>query len=129
MSAQPEDQVLVPVDRAEIVHQVLRREVNERISALPRKRANPEAAEVNVCCECVRGSCVGRVVLTVAEYEAIRRFPTRFVVKEGHEVAGGERIVGEGAGYVVVEKGGPEGLYAVGTDPRRRSLRRLRPTA
>ena len=64
--------------------------------------------------------------MTAAEYEAVRRFPTRFFVKEGHEVAGGERVVGESEGYVVVEKIGAEGLRAVAIDPRRRAGRKQR---
>jgi hypothetical protein len=61
--------------------------------------------------------------MTVAEYELVRRFSTRFFVKEGHEVAEEERVVAESDGYVVVETSGRSGLFAVGADPRRRSHR------
>jgi hypothetical protein len=123
MSAQPKDAFVDDVlDDDDVVQQALRREVNERTRAFV---ADGQGADgtVDVGCECARRSCTGRVAITVAEYEAIRRFPTRFLVKEGHEVNEGERVVGESVGYVVVEKSGRQGLYAVGVDPRRRGLR------
>jgi hypothetical protein len=127
VSAQPQEFAGSPVGghRVGITHQALRREVNERISSLNDGSWIAEPGLVDVCCECVRRDCTGRVAMTVSEYEAVRRFPTRFLVKEGHEVSGEERVVAEAAGYVVVERSGREGLYAVGTDPRRRVLRKI----
>lgn len=110
-------------DGADVVHQALRREVNERISSLNDQQRIAGLETMDVCCECVQRNCTGRVVMTAAEYEAVRRFPNRFVIKEGHEVARGERVVADATGYVVVEKDGRDGLYAVGTDPRRRVSR------
>ena len=42
--------------------------------------------------------------MSLREYEAVRLHPTRFVVKEGHEVADVVRVVGYGTGYVVVAR-------------------------
>jgi hypothetical protein len=130
MSAQPK--VEHPPDRwagdgATVVHQALRREVNESISALNHGFQIAEPELIDVMCECIHMKCTASVSMTVAAYEGLRRFPTHFVVKEGHEVATGERMVSEAAGYVVVEKSGPEGIFAVGADPRRR--RHLREAA
>jgi hypothetical protein len=68
--------------------------------------------------------CEARVELTGSAYELVRRFPNRFLVKEGHEAASDERVVTEAETYVVVEKSGRGGLYAVAADPRRRRQRR-----
>ena len=79
-----------------------------------------EAESIEVMCECVRGNCTASIQMTVRAYEAVRRFPTRFFIKGGHEVAAEERVVAEAADYVVIEAFGREGLYAVRADPRRR---------
>jgi hypothetical protein len=59
---------------------------------------------VEVRCECGRSSCSGQVVMSLGEYEAVRLHPTRFVIKEGHDVSDVVRVVDYGAGYVVVAK-------------------------
>jgi hypothetical protein len=55
-------------------------------------------------CECGRSNCSGNIVLSLQEYEAVRQHPTWFLIKEGHEVADVVRVVGYGAGHVVVAK-------------------------
>jgi hypothetical protein len=42
---------------------------------------------VEVMCECGRSDCTGEIMLSLKEYEAVRLHPTRFLLKEGHEVA------------------------------------------
>lgn len=103
-----------------VVQQALRRDVNERLVMNDGVGAEER---VDVMCECVHPDCAARVALTVSEYEAVRRFPNRFLVKAGHEVAEDERVVAVSDGHVVVEKIGRGGLYAVGADPRRRGVR------
>jgi hypothetical protein len=129
MSTQPH-QAVPHEDRdlREVVHQALRREANEHAtrarSSLHVAGADDAADEaLDVLCECVRPGCDGHVVLARAEYELVRRFPSRFLVKSGHEVSERERVVGQADGHVVVEKIGRAGVYAVGIDPRRRSTR------
>jgi hypothetical protein len=107
-----------------VVHQALRREVNEHISALSASFGVTEPETIDVFCECVRAQCAGLITMTVGEYELVRRFPTRFFVKVGHEVAEEERVVSESDGYVVIEARGREGVYAVSADPRSRYRRR-----
>jgi hypothetical protein len=58
---------------------------------------------VEILCECGHSSCSGRIVVTLREYERVRRHPTRFFVRAGHEVPGRQRVVGQGTDYVVVE--------------------------
>lgn len=99
--------------------QLLFRELNEQL----RKLAG--GGDVDVVCECVNGSCFDRLVVRLDEYEAVRRFPTRFVVKEGHVAHDVERAVESHDGYVVVEKSGADAEHAIMLDPRRKASRRL----
>jgi hypothetical protein len=62
-------------------------------------RAPPQYVEVG--CECGL-NCTGDIVMSLDEYQAVRLHPTRFLIKEGHEVADVVRVVGYGTGYVVV---------------------------
>ena len=58
-------------------------------------------------CECGEKSCLARVVLTSAEYEAVRSHPARFFVVPGHEdVTAGEVVVEQHDRFTVVEKQG-----------------------
>ena len=84
MSVQPKEDEIAGT--TEVVHQALRREVNERISALSATFAVTEPETIDVICECVRVECAARITMTVAEYELVRRFPTRFFVRAGHDV-------------------------------------------
>jgi hypothetical protein len=59
---------------------------------------------VEVMCECGHSNCTGNVVMSLREYEAVRRYPMRFLIKEGHEIPDVVRVVGYGTGYVVVAK-------------------------
>jgi hypothetical protein len=59
---------------------------------------------VEVRCECGHSNCNGEITIPLQEYEAVRLHPTRFLIKEGHEVADVVRVVGYGTGYVVVAK-------------------------
>ena len=59
---------------------------------------------VEVMCECAHSNCTGKIVMSLREYEAVRLHPTRFVIKEGHEVADVVWVVGYGTGYVVVAR-------------------------
>jgi hypothetical protein len=70
----------------------------------------PPSQIVEVLCECGQSSCTGRIVLSVSAYETIRRSPTRFLIKEGHEVSEFDRVVDYGMGYVVVAKDRCESL-------------------
>ena len=64
--------------------------------------APPQLVEVR--CECGHSNCTGDIVMSLDEYEAVRLHPTRFLIKEGHEVADVVRVVDYGTGYVVVAK-------------------------
>ncbi len=129
MSVQPQDAWVEEArfESESVVHQTLRREVNEQIRKLGPGLDGGQADSIDVVCECGYSACTGRLTLSVSEYEAVRRFPTRFLVKAGHEVSEFERVVAESDSYVVVEKRGRGGSYAVRVDPRRRSRHRRSP--
>jgi len=122
MSAQLNDEVIDAVTpRPDVVHQALRREVNERARIVDDGHAGGRDA-MHVMCECGHSSCTRLISMTIAEYESVRRFPTRFFVSEGHAISDGDRVVASLGRYVVTEKSGSEALYAVGADPRTRGL-------
>jgi hypothetical protein len=98
-------------------HQMLRREVNERITKLA--NGNNLRDQIDVFCECGRDECAERLSVSTSDYERVRRFSTHFIVLEGHDVLQSERVVDECDGFVVVEKAGSAGIYAVRVDPRR----------
>lgn len=100
--------------------QILFRRLNEEIRSI----AGEE--DLVVMCECVNDACVERLVVPVEVYEAVRRFPTRFLVKDGHVAVDAERSVEEHDGVVVVEKTGAGAEDAIVLDPRRPKARRLR---
>lgn len=91
------------------------RDVNERIVELGN---GFDVAETEFVCECADSSCTSRLVASLAEYEAIRANPQRFLVLPGHERADVERVVENRDRYLVVEKFGEAGEIAEQTDPR-----------
>ena len=99
-------------------NQSLFRDVNERIEELSEK---VEArAMVHFVCECAFKDCVARLEMSHGEYEVLRRVPTHFAVKHGHEIEAVEETVDYTNRYVVVEKLGVGALRALKLDPRRR---------
>ena len=70
-------------------------------------------------CECGEKSCLTRVELTPAEYEAVRAHPARFFVIPGHEdLTAGEVVVEQHARFTLVEKQGEERELVERADPR-----------
>jgi hypothetical protein len=70
-------------------------------------------------CECGDESCLARVVLTRAEYAAVRAHPSRFFVVPGHEdLTAGEEVVGQHDRYTLVEKQGEQREIVERRDPR-----------
>ncbi|HSB40007.1 MAG TPA: hypothetical protein VLD13_13035 [Gaiellaceae bacterium] len=71
------------------------------------KAAGGRVEKVPYLCECGEKSCLARVELTPAEYEAVRAQPARFFVVPGHEdLTAGEVVVGNYERFRVVEKQG-----------------------
>src|SRR5436305_60145 len=82
--------------------QVLFRELNEEIRRIADSFDADEALDLR--CECELGECFVRLHVSHPQYEAVRRFPTRFLVLAEH-VSPQERLVEvlSGSGAVVVE--------------------------
>ena len=102
--------------------QVLFRQLNEEIRSLAGGFGLD--AELDLVCECTNGGCFERLIVSTEDYEAIRRFPTRFLVKPRHDAGQVERIVEETAHFLVVERIGADAEAAIHLDPRRRGRRR-----
>ena len=102
-----------------VPNQLLFRELNEEVS-LRRDPAGGGGGEFEAVCECEHRNCSELISLTRDRYEAIRRFPTRFVVRPGHWSPGDERVVEQHEGFAVVEKTGASARIAIHLDPRAR---------
>jgi hypothetical protein len=98
-------------------NEALFRQVNERIEEVNESLGADEPTDF--LCECGDENCTAPVSMTRAEYEAVRRHPTRFVVAHGHDVIDVERVVEENERFTVVEKfSGELERVAAETDPR-----------
>jgi hypothetical protein len=100
-------------------HQALFREVNERIEELAERFDLND--ELSIVCECGSTECAERISLSEVEYETLRRIPTHFAVRPGHELPDVERVVEKHDGFLVVEKFGESAKAAIRLDPRRRT--------
>jgi hypothetical protein len=93
------------------------RDVNERIEKIS-ENFDLKTPMFDFVCECAHVTCQERLLMTEAEYEAVRRVPTHFAVKPGHEIADVEEVVDGTERYVVVAKLGVAGEMAMKLDPR-----------
>lgn len=98
-------------------HQVVFREVNERIAELT-GLLNETGYNLLVC-ECSDPACAESLEITAQEYEAVRADPARFVVLDGHQLPDVERVVDRNGRYLVVENIGTAAEIAEVADPRR----------
>lgn len=77
------------------------RRINEGLAAGLRDSGTHRAGFV---CECSSMDCRRLVDMTMSEYRAVREDPMRFILVPGHQWAPVEDVVGEGDGFLVVEK-------------------------
>jgi hypothetical protein len=108
--------------RERVISQMLFREANERMRWLHTELEHD--GELQIICECRNRGCLEPLSLSAASYDAIRRIPTHFIVKAGHELPDGERVAATFNGYVVTEKMGHDAVTAIRFDPRKRSADR-----
>jgi hypothetical protein len=82
------------------------REANERIRARAEEYDAP-LERIPFLCECPRSDCVQVILLTIAEYSAVRANPSHFFTAPGHEIEEEKvgKVVGHKNAYVIVEKG------------------------
>jgi len=77
------------------------RAVNEGIAEASERF---ESVEAEFLCECGDANCTHRIEVPLAEYEAVRENPTRFLVRHGHVEPEVEQVVGRRGRYAIVEK-------------------------
>jgi hypothetical protein len=83
------------------------------------KAAGGRVENVPYLCECGEMSCLARVELPPAEYEAVRSHRARFLVVPGHEdLTAGEVVVEQHDRFTVVEKQGEEREIAEQSAPQ-----------
>jgi hypothetical protein len=92
------------------------RDVNERIAEVNDKFE--VEGETEFLCECGQQTCLETLLLTRAQYEAVRGKGRRFVVVPGHEDGRVERVVERESGFLVVEKIGEAGEESEEQNPR-----------
>ncbi|MEA2340275.1 MAG: hypothetical protein QOG11_352 [Solirubrobacteraceae bacterium] len=92
------------------------RQVNEAVEAGRGLRGVDEL--ISFVCECGRLGCNRVIQLTVAEYEGVRRSPTRFAIVDGHEIPGAEVVIERTDRWTLVEKLEAGAEVAEETDPR-----------
>ena len=100
----------------------LNREVNDRIRALTRQYAFHVAGDLpmTVFCECGREDCMTPVDMTLAEYEAVREGPDRWVVSSAHIGGDADSILARRNGYALVHHT-PDRLPTEAEAPRKES--------
>jgi hypothetical protein len=77
------------------------RAVNEGIAEASEKF---ESEEAEFLCECGDARCTHRLEVPLDEYEAVRKHPTRFLVRRGHVESEIEDVVRNGRRYTIVDK-------------------------
>ena len=88
--------------RAEIArNEAFFRAVNEGIAEASERF---ESEEAEFLCECGDARCTHRIEVSLAEYEAVREQPTRFLVRRGHVLPEVEEVVRRRRRYTIVEK-------------------------
>ncbi len=104
-------------EEARIAHtESVFRHVNERIAETAERFGSEETEFV---CECADSDCQDRLEVPLDEYEEVRSEATHFIVSDGHQEPGYERLVERRSRYAIVEKF-TRGLAAAvrRTDPR-----------
>src|SRR5688500_4225467 len=87
--------VHIVVEGVSLGRQVLRRHVNEQLSA----SASPSVQTLELFCECGGRSCSDRIVVGTEEYAELRAVVGRYLVTAAH----GRAEAAEGTGYAVVD--------------------------
>jgi hypothetical protein len=115
---------LFKADRRFAMKSELRKGMNESLFRLLNERLEQRAADrgpestFEIVCECDREDCTLRIPIPIAEYEAVRSEPTKFVVVKGHSDPSVEGVVDERDDHEIVEKLGEAAMVAEVENPR-----------
>lgn len=88
------------------VNEAVFREVNERIEGLAKLFHWGTPDPLDLVCECRNSTCVERIEMSRAEYEAVRAEDTHFALYPGHADPDIERVISSHPAYEVVAKEG-----------------------
>jgi hypothetical protein len=98
-------------------NEAISREINEGIEAAHRAAESPEY--VRMVCECTQAECSALIVISVAEYEAVRADARHFAVLNDHVTPDVEMVVRQTERFAVVQKReGDAAEIAEEEDPR-----------
>jgi hypothetical protein len=98
-------------------NEALFREVNERVREIAAVHGEDDHV-YEFYCECSNGDCTFQVRATLAEYEAVREHPARFMIAPSHSLPEIERVVEQTEHRWVVEKHGEPAELVEELDPR-----------
>jgi hypothetical protein len=109
-------------EERELRRRSLRREVNERIAELiDRFHARAEDPVMTVFCECGSEECMAPIETTLAEYQAVRAGPTRWVISSTHIDMSADSIIARRNGYALIERA-PDLLSPKAPPPRKEPI-------
>ena len=91
-----------PREKRTIRNEALFREVNAHIANLE-ERLGSEGELMPLVCECAKTGCTTVIEVDRGTFQTVRDDPALFLVAPGHELEE-EKVVGRGAGYLIVEK-------------------------
>jgi hypothetical protein len=100
-------------------NEALFREVNEKVEAIAAVHGDDDHV-YEFYCECANADCSMQLPATIAEYEAVRAHPTRFLVAPEHWLPEVEAVVEKRDAFWVIEKQGEAGRLVAQLDPRSR---------
>jgi hypothetical protein len=90
------------------------REINEQIEQL----TPLETADFEIVCECADLHCMKLITINGDAYEAVRRYPQRFIVFPEHVAQQLESVISKQPDYWIVQKHGEAAEVAQQRDPR-----------
>ena len=99
------------------VNEAIFREVNERLEGLAKHFGRDQEESLDLVCECRQATCIQRIAMPRAEYEALRAEDTHFALYPGHAEPEIERVISSHAGYEIVAKEGPAAEVARDLSP------------
>jgi len=105
-------------ERKLALNEVMFRDVNENIEKTAVDNRYQAGDLPSFVCECSDPDCGELIRLALPQYEEVRNYPSRFLVRPGHEVREIENPVERHKNYLVIEKIGEGRATAEEADRR-----------
>jgi hypothetical protein len=100
-------------------NEALFREVNEKVEAIALLHGDDDHV-YEFYCECSNKDCSLQVPATLAQYEAVRAHPNRFLITPEHWLPEIETVTERSDAWWVIDKHGDAGRLVEHLDPRSR---------